>query len=146
MIYGRCAACKNQRRRCPPDCIFSPYFPPNDPQRFAFVHRIYGASNVGKKLQQLPHYVRGEAANNLYLEAKCRIQDPVYGCVGIISKLYQQIHDAEIELAKIQTQIAFHKLQNPHFEAEKSNLNLLPPQSNNMEQFQWPSQATKWFN
>ncbi|CAI8612081.1 unnamed protein product [Vicia faba] len=153
MIYGRCAACKNQRRRCPPDCIFFPYFPPNDPQRFAFVHRIYGGSNVGKKLQQLPHYVREEAANNLYLEAKCRIQDPVYGCVGIISKLYQQIHDTQIELAKIQTQIAFHKLQNPQFQAEKSNfnvesnLNSLPPQSNNsMGQFQWPSQATNWFN
>jgi len=51
MISGRCAACKNQRRRCPSDCIFSPYFPANDPQRFASVHKIYGGSNVGKMLQ-----------------------------------------------------------------------------------------------
>lgn len=51
MISGRCAACKYLRRRCPSHCIFSPYFPPNDPQRFACVHRIYGASNVGKMLQ-----------------------------------------------------------------------------------------------
>jgi len=51
MISGRCAACKNQRRRCPSDCIFSPYFPANDPQRFVSVHKIYGGSNVGKMLQ-----------------------------------------------------------------------------------------------
>lgn len=48
---GRCAACKYLRRRCPKDCIFSPYFPPNNPHRFASVHRIFGASNVGKMLQ-----------------------------------------------------------------------------------------------
>ncbi|CAJ2676668.1 unnamed protein product [Trifolium pratense] len=157
MINGRCAACKNQRRRCPSDCIFSPYFPPNDPQRFVSVHRIYGGSNVGKMLQQLPNNVRQQAANTLYLEAKCRIQDPVYGCVGIISKLYEQIHDTEIELAKIQTQIACHKPQNPQFEAESNfndlstvdaelNLNFLPPQSSSMEQFHWPSQDPNWFN
>jgi hypothetical protein len=37
----------------PSDCIFSPYFPANDPQRFAYVHKIYGGSNVGKMLQVL---------------------------------------------------------------------------------------------
>jgi len=47
----RCAACKYLRRRCPKDCVFSPYFPPNDPQKFACVHRIYGAGNVSKMLQ-----------------------------------------------------------------------------------------------
>ena len=50
-MNSRCAACKYLRRRCPPDCIFSSYFPSNDPQRFASVHRIYGASNIGKMLQ-----------------------------------------------------------------------------------------------
>lgn len=51
MSPRRCAACKYLRRKCPPDCTLSPYFPPNDPQRFACVHRIYGASNVVKMLQ-----------------------------------------------------------------------------------------------
>lgn len=51
MISGRCAACRYLRRRCPSDCIFAPYFPPNNPQRFASVHRIYGASNVARMLQ-----------------------------------------------------------------------------------------------
>ena len=53
MISGRCAACKYLRRICPSDCIFSPYFPSNNPRRFACVHRIHGASNVAKMLQVL---------------------------------------------------------------------------------------------
>lgn len=48
---SRCAACKYLRKRCPSDCIFSPYFPPNDPTRFENVHKIYGASNVARMLQ-----------------------------------------------------------------------------------------------
>ncbi|PPR83351.1 hypothetical protein GOBAR_AA37359 [Gossypium barbadense] len=54
MSSGRCAACRYLRRRCTQDCILSPYFPSNNPQRFASVHRIYGASNVTKLLQFKP--------------------------------------------------------------------------------------------
>lgn len=93
----------------------------------------------------MPHYVRHQAANSMYLEAQCRVQDPVYGCAGIISKLSQQIQDTEVELAKIKTQIAYHKLHNQQFDSE-SNLSFLPLQSNNMEQIQWPSQTPNWFN
>lgn len=107
MISGRCAACKYLRRRCPSDCIFSPYFPSNNPQRFACVHRIHGACNVAKMLQQLPAaHLRAEAANSLYYEAQCRTRDPVYGCVGIISSLHQQIHSVESQLAKTKAEIA----------------------------------------
>ncbi|MCO5610910.1 hypothetical protein L7F22_065154 [Adiantum nelumboides] len=45
-----CAACKLLRRRCAPECPFAPYFSPHEPQRFASVHKIYGASNVSKML------------------------------------------------------------------------------------------------
>ncbi|KAF9668299.1 hypothetical protein SADUNF_Sadunf15G0114400 [Salix dunnii] len=107
MISGRCAACKYLRRRCPSDCIFSSYFPSSNPQRFACVHRIHGACNVAKMLQQLPAaHLRAEAANSLYYEAQCRTQDPVYGCVGIISSLHQQIHSVESQLAKTKAEIA----------------------------------------
>ncbi|GLT74361.1 hypothetical protein SLA2020_461640 [Shorea laevis] len=105
-MNSRCAACKYLRRRCPSDCIFSPYFPPNDPQRFACVHRIYGASNVARMLQQLPENQRAPAVDCLYYEAQCRVQDPVYGCVGLVSLLYEQIHNAETEIANTQAQIA----------------------------------------
>ncbi|KAI9084264.1 hypothetical protein K1719_033771 [Acacia pycnantha] len=130
MISGRCAACKSQRRKCPPDCIFSPYFPPSDPQRFACVHRIYGCSNVGKMLQQMPVQMRGQAVDTLYMEARWRIEDPVYGCVKLISQLHQNLDDTESELAKVKALIAFHKLQisqvnelhQPNLDASQSNV------------------------
>ncbi|XP_054785966.1 LOB domain-containing protein 23-like [Prosopis cineraria] len=113
---GRCAACRNQRRRCHSNCIFSPYFPANDPQRFAYVHRIYGGSRVGRILQQIPSSRRAEAADALYFEAECRIEDPVCGCVKIISELWQQIHNTEIELARVQALVALHRFQIPQTE------------------------------
>lgn len=46
-----CAACKLLRRRCTRDCVFAPYFPPDEPQKFASVHKVFGAANVSKMLQ-----------------------------------------------------------------------------------------------
>jgi len=46
-----CAACKLLRRRCAQDCVFAPYFPADEPHKFANVHRVFGASNVNKMLQ-----------------------------------------------------------------------------------------------
>ncbi|KAF5740829.1 putative LOB domain-containing protein [Tripterygium wilfordii] len=122
---GRCAACKYLRRRCPSDCIFSPYFPSNDPQRFAILHKIYGASNVGKMLQQLPsRYLRAEAVDSMYSEAQYRIEDPVYGCVGMISALHQQLHIAESELAKTRAEIALFSNNNTQEKFNHKNLSL----------------------
>ncbi|XP_075640688.1 LOB domain-containing protein 23-like [Castanea sativa] len=158
MISGRCAACKYLRRRCPSDCIFSPYFPPNDPQRFSCVHKIYGASNVGKMLQQLPSHLRSQAADTLYFEAQYRLQDPVYGCVGIISQLHQQINSAESQVAKIQAEISFlnsnaQEVEEPqvdqHIEANSTFINnLLPEQINTLDlsPYVLPSTQTSWFN
>ena len=46
-----CASCRLLRRRCAKDCIFAPYFPSDDPHKFAIVHKVFGASNVSKMLQ-----------------------------------------------------------------------------------------------
>ena len=48
-----CAACKLLRRRCAQECPFSPYFSPHEPQKFASVHKVFGASNVSKMLMVL---------------------------------------------------------------------------------------------
>lgn len=56
--------------------------------------------------QELPVNRRAEAADSLFFEAQCRLQDPVYGCVGTVTILHQQIHDAQCQLARIQAQIA----------------------------------------
>lgn len=47
----RCAACKNQRRKCGQGCALAPYFPASDPQRYACVQRVFGASNIARMLQ-----------------------------------------------------------------------------------------------
>ncbi|XP_074295660.1 LOB domain-containing protein 23-like [Silene latifolia] len=108
----RCAACKYMRRQCAKDCIFSPYFPSNDLQRFTFVHKIYGASKVAKMLEQIPEGRREEATKSMVIEARSRVQDPVYGIVGILTQLREQILEVECELAKTQGLIAFCQTQN----------------------------------
>jgi hypothetical protein len=50
-----CAACKLLRRRCAQECPFSPYFSPHEPQKFASVHKVFGASNVSKLLMVYTH-------------------------------------------------------------------------------------------
>ncbi|XP_043703875.1 LOB domain-containing protein 25 [Telopea speciosissima] len=93
-----CAACKFLRRKCMSGCIFAPYFPPEEPQKFATVHKIFGASNVTKILNELPQHQREDAVNSLAYEAEARIKDPVYGCVGAISFLQRQVQRLQKEL------------------------------------------------
>ncbi|KAL9230857.1 hypothetical protein vseg_006152 [Gypsophila vaccaria] len=100
-----CAACKLLRRRCAPDCVFAPYFPADEPQKFANVHRVFGASNVNKMLQELPVSQRGDAVSSMVYEANARVRDPVYGCVGAISSLQQQIDALQAQLALAQAEV-----------------------------------------
>ncbi|MCD7451578.1 LOB domain-containing protein 4 [Datura stramonium] len=111
MTSTRCAACKQLRRKCPSNCIFLPYFPPNNPQRFSYVHRIYGASNVGKMLQELPEQQRGDAVSSMVYEANARVRDPVYGCVGAISSLQQQIDHLQSQLAIAQAEVVHMRMR-----------------------------------
>ncbi|RLN20070.1 hypothetical protein C2845_PM02G45480 [Panicum miliaceum] len=104
----RCAACKNQRRRCSQDCVLAPYFPASDPQRYACVQRVFGASNVARMLQNLPIHERGKAADTMAVEAHRRVEDPVYGCAGIVGRLQGEIRAAQCELARTHAQIAVH--------------------------------------
>ncbi|KAK9925358.1 hypothetical protein M0R45_033683 [Rubus argutus] len=93
-----CAACKFLRRKCMPDCVFAPYFPPEEPHKFANVHKIFGASNVSKLLNEVLPHQREDAVNSLAYEAEARMKDPVYGCVGAISVLQRQVIRLQKEL------------------------------------------------
>ncbi|KAL2333597.1 hypothetical protein Fmac_014810 [Flemingia macrophylla] len=93
-----CAACKLLRRKCTQECVFAPYFPPDNPQRFACVHRVFGASNVAKLLNELSMAQREDAVKSLAYEAEARLRDPVYGCVGFISLLQQRLRQVQTEL------------------------------------------------
>ncbi|MCL7028844.1 hypothetical protein MKW94_029415 [Papaver nudicaule] len=100
-----CAACKLLRRRCAQECPFSPYFSPHEPQKFASVHKVFGASNVSKMLMEVPENQRADAANSLVYEANVRLRDPVYGCMGAISALQQQVQSLQSELNVVRSEI-----------------------------------------
>ncbi|XP_057460351.1 LOB domain-containing protein 4-like [Actinidia eriantha] len=106
-----CAACKLLRRRCAQDCVFAPYFPADEPQKFASVHKVFGASNVNKMLQELPVHQRGDAVKSMVYEANARVRDPVYGCVGAISSLQHQIDILQTQLALAQAEVVHMRMR-----------------------------------
>ncbi|KAL3616215.1 LOB domain-containing protein 12 [Castilleja foliolosa] len=106
-----CASCKLLRRRCAKDCIFAPYFPPDDPHKFAIVHKVFGASNVSKMLQELAVHQRGDAVSSLVYEARARTRDPVYGCVGAISYLQNQVSELQMQLDVAKAEILCIQMQ-----------------------------------
>ncbi|OUZ99166.1 hypothetical protein BVC80_9077g108 [Macleaya cordata] len=106
-----CASCKLLRRRCAADCIFAPYFPSDDPHKFAVVHKVFGASNISKMLQELPIHQRSDAVSSLVFEANARVRDPVYGCVGAISYLQKQVSKLQMQLAMAQAEILCLQMQ-----------------------------------
>ncbi|KAI3799042.1 hypothetical protein L1987_34330 [Smallanthus sonchifolius] len=101
-----CAACKFLRRKCTQECVFAPYFPPDQPQKFANVHKVYGASNVAKLLNDLPATQREDAVNSLAYEADARLRDPVYGCVGLISILQHRLKQVQMDLENAKRELA----------------------------------------
>ncbi|KAJ6799480.1 ramosa 2 isoform X1 [Iris pallida] len=76
----------------------APYFPPKEPQKFANVHKIFGASNVTKRLNELLPHQREDAVNSLAYEAEAQMKDLAYGCVGAISVLQRQVQRLQKEL------------------------------------------------
>ncbi|XP_004502856.1 LOB domain-containing protein 15-like [Cicer arietinum] len=116
-----CAACKLLRRRCAQECPFSPYFSPHEPHKFASVHKVFGASNVSKMLMEVAECQRADAANSLVYEANVRLRDPVYGCMGAISALQQQVQSLQAELNVVRGEILKYKLR----EANMNNMNMI---------------------
>jgi hypothetical protein len=106
-----CAACKFLRRKCQPDCVFAPYFPPDNPQKFVHVHRVFGASNVTKLLNELHPYQREDAVNSLAYEADMRLRDPVYGCVAVISILQRNLRQLQQDLARAKYELSKYQVR-----------------------------------
>jgi hypothetical protein len=106
-----CPACKNQRRKCKKECIFAPYFLSDNPKKFAYVQKVFGVSNVSKLLNEMNIAQRADAVKSLTYEAEARVRDPVYGCVGLISQLQDQVRNLENELVMAKKQLAsFHAI------------------------------------
>ncbi|KAJ3694507.1 hypothetical protein LUZ60_009987 [Juncus effusus] len=100
-----CAACRLLHRKCNKDCILAPHFPPDQPDKFASVHKVFGASNVVKMLQTLEEEQREDAVQSLVYESNARIKDPVYGCTTAISYLQSCIQQLQVQLKTTQDQI-----------------------------------------
>nr|WKV35342.1 lateral organ boundaries domain protein 5 [Ipomoea batatas]GMD61795.1 LOB domain-containing protein 4-like [Ipomoea batatas] len=124
-----CAACKLLRRRCAKDCVFAPYFPADEPHKFASVHKVFGASNVNKLLQDLPEHQRGDAVSSMVYEANARMRDPVYGCVGAISSLQQQVDALQTQLAITQAEAVHMRMRHPFSSSSYSPENASPSSS-----------------
>ncbi|KAJ4978259.1 hypothetical protein NE237_009039 [Protea cynaroides] len=135
-----CGSCKLLRRRCAKDCIFAPYFPSDDPHKFAIVHKVFGSSNVSKMLQELPIHQRADAVSSLVYEANARVRDPVYGCVGAISHLQNQVSQLQMQLAVAQAEILCIQMhQDPtlpthQIDSDNKSLLLLHNNHNNLPQ------------
>lgn len=110
-----CAACKFLKRRCTPNCQFAPYFRSDEPKKFAKVHKVFGASNVSKILNEVAEEQREDAVNSLVYEAEVRLMDPVYGCIGAIASLQHKMvelqHDLILARARLASYADHHQQQ-----------------------------------
>ncbi|GMJ12179.1 LOB domain-containing protein 1 [Hibiscus trionum] len=111
VVSSPCAACKILRRRCADTCVLAPYFPPTEPAKFAIAHRVFGASNIIKFLQEIPEDQRSDAVSSMVYEASARIRDPVYGCAGAICHLQRQVDELQAQIAKAQAEVVNMQLQ-----------------------------------
>ncbi|KAK6933311.1 Lateral organ boundaries, LOB, partial [Dillenia turbinata] len=117
VILRPCAACKILRRRCIDKCILAPYFPPTEPLKFTIAHRVFGASNIIRFLQKLPENHRADAITSMVYEAYARIHDPVYGCVGAICQLQEQVNELQAQLAMAQAELVNMQCQHANMAA-----------------------------
>ncbi|GFY82061.1 LOB domain-containing protein 15 [Actinidia rufa] len=73
----------------------------------------YDAGNLQSflcgKTRKVPESQRADAANSLVYEANVRLRDPVYGCMGAISALQQQVQSLQAELNLVRSEILKHK-------------------------------------
>ncbi|KAF8395490.1 hypothetical protein HHK36_019436 [Tetracentron sinense] len=105
VVISPCAACKTLRRKCVEKCILAPYFPLTEPLKFKIAHKVFGANSIIKLLKELPESHRADAVSSMVYEANARVRDPVYGCVGLIWQLQEQLNELQEQLAKVQAEI-----------------------------------------
>ncbi|XP_074316975.1 LOB domain-containing protein 27-like [Silene latifolia] len=106
-----CAACKYQRRKCTPECPLAPYFPPDQPEMFQNVHKLFGVKKIQKLLSALHPSHQTEAMSSIIYEANVRDRFPVTGSLGVIHRLQNEIRKFEEELYAVHAMLAMYRQQ-----------------------------------
>lgn len=73
---------------------------------------------------------RADAVNSLVYQADARVRDPVYGCVGAISALQQQLAQLQTELAVANAEMvcmSMHQAAAPNMGHMRGGYGLCPP-------------------
>lgn len=99
-----CAACRMLRRKCDANCLLAPYFPSDEIEKFAGVHKVFGASNVIKMVQMVEETKREDAVKAIVYEATARLRDPVYGSTGAIFHLQTMVKELKDQVESIRSQ------------------------------------------
>lgn len=125
-----CAACKYQRRKCTPDCILAPFFPPDQHRQFLNAHKLFGVSNILKIIRNLDPITKAEAMRSIMFQSDARAKDPVGGCYRIILELQRQLDQDSAELELLIRQLAVfrdrHSAQlSPHDVNLNATINML---------------------
>ncbi|KAL0452703.1 UNVERIFIED_CONTAM: LOB domain-containing protein 21 [Sesamum latifolium] len=131
-----CAACKFLKRRCTSNCQFAPYFRSHEPKKFAKVHKVFGASNVSKILNEVAEDQREDTVNSLVYEAEVRLMDPVYGCIGAIASLQHRMVELQHDLILARARLASYVGHRSSFLDDHGGLLMAPfldvPESNSL--------------
>ncbi|XP_066369602.1 LOB domain-containing protein 22-like [Miscanthus floridulus] len=93
-----CAACRHQRRKCPPNCLLKHYFVADEPDKFRNALRMFGVKNLQRMLQKVPPPRRDVCVQTIVYESNLRAADPVRGCCRVIQDLENQLMDTAVEL------------------------------------------------
>lgn len=103
-----CAGCGHLRRQCGPGCVFAPYFPPGDAERFAAVDAVFGSGNIVKLLSEVVPEQRAACVQKVVDQAVAWQEAPAFGGiphVAILRCVLQQAkgHDAVTEIVARRT-------------------------------------------
>lgn len=102
---SKCASCRHQRRRCPNDCIFRPYFPLRKQEEFESARRIFGVSNMERMLRSLEVQDRAKAVESMIWEASCWSKDSINGPLGCLKRLIDSERQAKQENQLLRKQL-----------------------------------------
>lgn len=105
-VSQACAACKHQRRKCAPDCVLAPYFPPHRQTEFLNAHKLFGVRNIINTVKKVEPNRREDAVRSMIHEAYYRAVDPAGGAYRILSNLEQRFSQMKAELDLVHQQLA----------------------------------------